>query len=315
MFKFLIVILIVIVTVLHATNIIRQNSTTFIDNSRVLSDQKEPWGVVLVDLRSDGRICERIRKVLKRLADLSPHVKVEMWIHPKMDKTDVVHGPNVHFKHLKIPADAMERFEKGAFRLGYLSKVYALQHSHFQTAVFFDSEVWFCNGWEKAVDSALLTHANNDVMWTIEECSYCDYHFEFDRRNDIYVSPEVTPVLEEYKKFVERNTGTIVVIRKNNNTETFLKKAIEIFHLYARGGGSNGYARTDQAPMREAAFVMRDSIREALLPRSIWCRSQESDHNRNGSTCECNHCSVVHYLGFFDECTKNMVTKKQSTHF
>ena len=91
-------------------------------------------------------------------------------------------------------------------------------------------------------------------------------------------------------------------IRKNNNTDEFLKETIRIFFEYAKFG-REGYARTDQAPFREAAFIMKNKIKEVLLPRSIFCRNVDSDHDRH--SCNCNHCGLVHYLEFFKICVKN----------
>ena len=65
-------------------------------------------------------------------------------------------------------------------------------------------------GWEQAVNSALAYNIGRDVLWTVEEDSYADYHNEFDRRSDIFVTPIIFNELNAYKNFTERNTGTFV---------------------------------------------------------------------------------------------------------
>lgn len=271
------------------------------DDLLKIGSGNEKWGVVLVDLRSDDNISDRMRKSLKRLAEISPHVEIELWIHETMNITNVLRGPNVHVKHLNIPTNSLIKFRRGETGIGYLSKVYALQSTEFPTAVYFDSEVWLCEGWEKVLNETLRNYSAHDLLWTTEECSFCDYYY---KRNDVFVSRDVRPSLEKYKKYTERNTGTIMVLRRNNYTDEFLLKAIEIYRLHGLHG-SHGYSKTDQAPMREAAFIMRNQLREALLPESTWCRSQKSAFYGDSSKCECNLCSVVHMLGWFEKCTKD----------
>jgi hypothetical protein len=54
-------------------------------------------------------------------------------------------------------------------KYGYISKVYGLLNSSFSTAIFFDSDVWFCEGWERSIDNALMSNKHAKVIWTLEQ--------------------------------------------------------------------------------------------------------------------------------------------------
>ena len=190
-------------------------------------------------------------------------------------------------------------------------------NSNFETAFFFDSDVWFCDGWEKAIDMSLDEHPHADVLWT-NEGNFADFR---GNKRDVYTSQELKPELNLYIHFFERNTGTIFGIRKNPHTRNFLKRAIAVWTDHrdvdhpANRGNEDVISNTDQGPFREAAFLSRKSIREVLLPPSLFCRSlwvyeyyhyNSEDDVVIDNNCQCNLCAIVHYGDFFDRCSANM---------
>lgn len=275
------------------------------DGSRTYDE----WGVVLVDYNpTRGNLFYRITTNLARLYEISPHVNVELWVYAGtlLPAFNTVQKLQVRQLHIKVRLRGIEEQT-----YGYISKAYALLNTGFSLAFFFDSDVWFCHGWEQAIDALVLANPHSKVYWTTEDCPFCDYK---DRSSIIYASKEIAPFIEKYKRYTERNTGTLLGIRKCNETQEFLTRTIDIWHEFR----SRLWQGTDQSPFREASFIDRHAINEKLASRKTFCRSRHSRddgffyYDGGPNECSCGRCSIVHYGPFFDKCILNMT---QGTYF
>jgi hypothetical protein len=285
------------------------------------ASDKEAWGIVLVDLRPPkSPLYHRIAIVLKRLAAISPAVAIELWVSPHMIlpqnfSVQFAALTKLHVKRLTLP-DPELAISGTRTKYGYISKAYALQQSSFQTALFFDSDVYFCENWERGVDASLAQFKESKVLWTIEKDPYADF---WARNNSQYVSPELAPELHLYREYPERNTGSIVGIRKSPESALFLNHTIRLWHGHRKpqlmsDGHPRAISGTDQGAFREASFLDRSIIKQAILDDEIFCRGPNLAKHRGEdyfygggpNDCNCNLCSIVHYANFFEKCTHNI---------
>lgn len=266
--------------------------------------QIEPWGIVLVDLRDIFSI--RLHRLIRHLAAVSPNRPVELHIGKEMklpSDLEKLH-PFMEIKYLDLPLNHDPRHSCcGRTRHGYISKAYALLASSFQTSFFFDADVWFCNGWEDAIDYALQSNLDSKILWVYEDDKFGDSS----GNNSRYWSPEIKPQLSSYLEFSERNTGTILGIRKCGISNDFLHHVIELWKVH----NEHYISSTDQGSFREAAFLHKLKINEAILPEASFCRAKQGTYSYGGddgdpNQCNCKQCKIVHYIQFFDMCSRNM---------
>lgn len=260
-------------------------------------NESESWGVVLADLRMTFSI--RMHRLLRHLADVSPKRPVELHLGKGMNlpsDLDMLH-PLLTIKYSSLPLDTGVCCSRT--RHGYISKAYALLESSFETSFFFDSDVWFCPGWEDAIDLALASNRNASVLWAYENDKFGDSS----QNNSRYSSPEIASQLSDYKEFTERNTGTVLGVRKSGTSNDFLRHVIEIWKVHNK----NHISSTDQGSFREGAFIHRNKIQEAILSESDFCRADQKSYSLSSDgNCDCKRCKIVHYGQFFDYCSKNL---------
>ena len=80
-----------------------------------------------------------------------------------------------------------------------------------------------------------------------------------------------------YARFGERNSGTVLAVRRSAATRAWLEDALRIYPKQLAAGfvaGAGG--RADQPALREAAFLHREAIREQLLPPAVACRGADA---------------------------------------
>jgi hypothetical protein len=260
-------------------------------STTVAAQKKEEWGIVLVDFRlNNSELFGRTVKQLQRFQQLSPHVPIELWVHTGM-KLPSSFNKQVTLKYLDLPRDPLPSRPHLPL-YGYISKAFALLETSFQTGIFFDSDVLFCSGWEPKVDKLLADFPDSKVIWTNET------NFgAFGGRNNTYYTPSVGEELAEYQNYFERNTGTIVAIRKGVVTNKFLKEEIFLWKKH----DEKQISSTDQGAFREAGFIHRHHTKEHLADPMIFCR-EPRDNSFSTPDCDCRNCAVVHLAATFDHC-------------
>jgi hypothetical protein len=262
------------------------------------AQKKEEWGIVLVDFRlNNSALFGRTVKQLQRFQQLSPHVPIELWVHTGM-KLPASFNKQVTVKYLDIPRDPSP-VRPHLPLYGYVSKAFALLETSFQTGIFFDSDVLFCSGWEPKVDKLLADFPDSKVIWA-NETNFSSF---YKSQNSLYYTPSVGEELAEYQKYFERNTGTIVVIRKGMATNKFLKEEIFLWKMHDKKQISS----TDLGAFREAGFLHRHQTKEQLADPMVFCR-EPRDHSYNG--CDCQDCAVVHLASTFDSCIDHFLAQK-----
>lgn len=280
------------VVILFTSLVILFISCTRSNATRVPSEN-EKWGVVISDYFEEypTELNPRVLRFLSRFTRLSPNIPCELWLRKDaiIPRNLTILYPNVHIE--RFSSHIQERSD-----YGYISKAYALLHSRFKLPVYFDTEVYFCSSeWIDKVNEAISIHPYSNVLWTIEDCHWCGYP---NRNSTMFISSRIFPYIEEYSRYSERNTGTILAIRKNMIGYQFLKRAIQIWHSWRTR--KNWVFGTDQSPFREAAFVMRTVLNETILNSAVFCRTRGSTYTLED--CQCNTCLLVHLLEFFEFC-------------
>lgn len=168
---------------------------------------------------------------------------------------------------------------------GYIGKAYALLHSPHLINVFFDSDVRICDGYIKDVINPWIT-SGIDILWTY---AYWPFGGYANYSSTSFVSSDLTLVTQEYKQFGERNTGTVLGVRRSKETNAWLSTAISIYSSL-KSRGIIKYA--DQPAFRESYFLHRESLTEFLLSPTIGCR-QESRIPAEKCVCE-TQCKFYH---------------------
>lgn len=257
------------------------------------SHAKEAWGIVLVDLRPSSRLFHRTVSQLQLLHNLEVKLPIELWIHKDTILQNRTSFPShLQVRHLNLPNAELGNCCGRSF-YGYISKAYALLHSAFATAVFFDSDVFFLPPFQIAIDNALRTYPRAHVLWTLENNFQC---FR-DGNASLYITPSLSSELSLYENYTERNTGTIVAIRKSPISQLFLTNTISLWteHMYTH------ISNTDQGAFRESAFLHRQHLQEAILDPLIFCRETKY-FAYHIDTCSTKTCAMVHYAAYFDTC-------------
>merc|ERR1712159_736602 len=98
---------------------------------------------------------------------------------------------------------------------GHIGKAVALRDSAFDFPVFLDGDTWACSGWLEMVTERVAAKGGNvDVIWTLAQQRYGATR----GKGRVYVTESIKDEEQAYYDFHERNTGTILAVRRTKNT-------------------------------------------------------------------------------------------------
>ena len=192
----------------------------------------------------------------------------------------------------------------------HAAKAYVIQNTGIASdthVLFLDVDSWPCPGWFAGIYH-YAANLSVDVTWTEAPFSACGGYAG--KSCALAISPSIQgPILSEYKKMAERNTGTLFMVKKSERTRKWLSDVREIYEKMQssdiqKGGGHGGNA--DQPSFREAFFLHRNELKEALVPNSLGCRTHPRDSKKceGQCYCACSECLFVHHKVLFDACSK-----------
>ena len=186
----------------------------------------------------------------------------------------------------------------GVKMTGYAAKAWVLIASRVRNGyiVFFDGDVFQCEGWLGHLTSTALT-SGYDVVWSLEaEGVRCGGY-----RNGscaLAVSPSIAnnaTELAEYVSFGERNTGTVFAVRRSSATVAWMRDTIRLYgQLIASGLVTGNGGLADQPAWRESFFLHRNSLKERLIWRQQACHKMLIAPKNCSCWCTCGPCLYVH---------------------
>ena len=301
-------------------------------------------GLLVVDVRANEKIGDDEGYVMGWLNSMqftAPLIRVELWI----GQTTLLHETlrehinerNGLISVRRMPLVNAERDVPRGLDLntgngGHVGKAYALAHSAFEIPVLMDSDVYACDGWIQKLYETINWNLKADIIWSFaNHANPDDKNGKADNRFN-HVSPGIDGQLEEYGEFAERNTGTVVVVRKTDATKSFLDDVLAIFSkLEAAGMVHSGDIKKfvgtagekighDQGAFREAMFLHRHKITETVMPagkdanrRKAWaCRPPA--HGAKIRLAQCGRCGVPCFLMHSKPCFKKLLWRYGSSY-
>ena len=239
-------------------------------------------GALLVDVRDHATVSARTMVAMHNLATKGgfSSARIELWVGAS---TEVLYNVST-MAHICVLPPGFS---------GWTGKSYALSHTRFNRAFFFDGDAWVCGDkWRQFVNP------NVDVAWTLGSPHIADW---IRKKNANFIEKKER---EEFDKFQMRNTGTIISIRKSELTTRWLDNITRIQHSFdALGLHFKGVE--DQIAWRTATFMFRHDLQEQLLPQHLFCREiyngggiEKYDRLLSSSTCDCvaSGCAILHDL-------------------
>ena len=277
-------------------------------------------GLVIVDVRSDGTIGSRLAPQVERLLHITD-LEVEVWISHKAQSghattLPILSANRVHVRPMVYEyihsLNITKKLDMQGTYGGYIGKAYALKESRFDVPILLDGDVWACDadthnnktGFVQHVKKHLLSE-NNDVLWTKAPYPFGGVGGRKNAR--AHVHPSIATMQDEYQKFGERNSGTIVAVQRiRRSVQQWLQLTLDIYveHMtleskfFITGNGK----MTDQPAFREAFFVFREELQEYILDRKLGCRPVKN-YNCH-CACVCTSCLLIHQKEPFDACSK-----------
>ena len=288
--------------------------------------QRGGGGVVLSDIR-DGAVSRDVLWWLEiALPALPPQMPIELFVSTNavLDKSlkrfikraNRVSPNSTDYHPITVRrtprfSDQVPGIDLNSRAGSHIAKFYAMLHSSWDFPIYFDSDVWLCQGWYEKLLEKAAANPDGDLIWTLSTSPFGATK----GISDVYVSKEqIDPVVEEYKRFPERQGGTIIVARRTfEPIRTWLLEAMHVFTLQTTNNsednsyadGSEGMLRrsyTDQAALREATFLHRHEINEVVFAGEgkdphgdQWaCRSPGRTE-----ACQCDPCLLIHHRNCF----------------
>ena len=287
------------------TQTLERNSDS---RSEVLIEQ---LGVLIVDVRAKGQfVSHRVIHLLRAIQRSAPDVPCELWISRDGKLPADLKAYLKTWQHLittrQMPASHTNKNTGNMIDLtgvdgGHIGKGLALRDSAFDYPVLLDGDSWPCPGWFDRMKDT-VNHA--DVIWSLEKCPSARIRER--KATAETVSPMIAGQIAEYRKFRERNTGTVFGVRRTPATHAWLTDALDIRanqQAMLRARNNFGYdpklpgsGAKDQSAFRESFFLHRHKVQEYLVPTDLACRSRKPTGNWCSCTCECSSCLFVHDL-------------------
>lgn len=281
-------------------------STTTTTTGSDGNDNRMVTGAVLVDIRTDGILGERVAPMVERIATLTD-LPIELWISNTTEPISQLgvelmekFGHRIDFRIMKqnhTYGEYVEDFQ-GA-KGGHIGKAHALRESKFDIPMCIDTDVWLCT--KDFVTTVQEAMVGNDVVWSLDVYAWGATKDQ----NDKYASPAIDEQLEEYKEFRERNSGTIVAVnRRKPAVQRWLQSAQDIF-VQQKNLPEKILRKTftDQAAFRESFFLHRKELSEFLVDQELACRELKAART-DGCLCECSDCLAIHGKAQFETCAQ-----------
>ena len=274
---------------------------------------------VLADVRPNGQLGELTMPWIENAAALYPSVRVELWLAGSaVNNADFVRFERDNPGHIRvrvIPPLLVGQPLTG-IEGGHIGKAYAMQQSECAVAIFFDADSWLCPG-RRAVKAVMeMTNPDGsapDVVWTMAQNSYGATK----GKRDVFVSPEINrgSFAQEYavdKRWGERNTGTVFLVRKSNRTRAWLNDTMKIYFKHKKQSLIRVRKVRDQSAFRESTYlhsyvlgsiteiaVSERRTRGTLVATSRFCRFSVKKGMTNKPpgchcACDCTECMFVH---------------------
>ena len=302
--------------------------------SKNVSGAADDVGIVVVDVRANEAIGDGSAYILQWFQSMhitAPTLHIELWtgqttrIAEKLQQHINARAPLISVRRMPL-VDTQDDVPRGldlnSGNGGHIGKAYALSHSAFGFPVLTDSDVYACNGWTEKLYETLNDHPKTDVLWTFANYPTPDAWRDDDAvvRSLSYnhVSKHIdssSSELEEFSNFAERNSGTIIAVRRTAKTKAFLDDVLLIYsRLEKKGlthsgdiqkfiGSANEKIGHDQGAFREAFFIHRHEITEHVMSsgrnavkKHAWaCRPPSHRHMKVSQCGACSRpCFLVH---------------------
>ena len=236
-------------------------------------------GLIYVDVRVGGaNVSSMLRPNIRQIQRIAPTLPITLWLGP----------------HTGVPQGVLDSLgRKGQRRMlpghlnGMSGRAYAVLHSPFRYTLNLDSDSWPC---PRALDLVRSVLGSADIVWTRAPRFPCGgVHGGGCYK---YVTPAITPLLDEYSSFAERNIATISVFRNSSAVQAWLRDVMAIYE--AQNKRLALFKGSDQPAWREGFFLHRHTLTERLLPREVACRRHNIFHNDSACQClcDCSSCMV-----------------------
>mmetsp|Transcript_129332 Transcript_129332/g.314216 ORF Transcript_129332/g.314216 Transcript_129332/m.314216 type:complete len:322 (-) Transcript_129332:36-1001(-) len=214
----------------------------------------------------------------------------------------------------KVPSDVREKVRIRILPRGYdgkIGKTYALRYSEpmdTSHVLFLDGDTWVCPGW---IDFLYwhLVDTTVDVVWTITPIK-CGRYVDF--KCDVAMNPAIwnnSRELVHFKRFPERNSGTVFAVRRSERTMQWLTDAAELYPRMLEAGVVLG----DQPALRESFFLHRDRLKEVIVHENHGCRANLWKlplhlqwKGQCPCKCSCSSCLFIHNKQEFPECARDL---------
>jgi len=269
-------------------------------------------GIVVVDIRG-SKVGDRVAPQIRRIMEVT-NLPVELWVSKssRKENQEVFQGLNSTGRLFVRTMTEKHVYKNMTIDLqgksgGRVGKAYALKESNFDYPFLFDGDVWVCNDDFAKELHAMLVNGNTDVVWTLAPLSHGGTG---GRAITSFVDPRIADHFETYKTFRERNTGTLVAVRRNSPAvQSWLELTLDIYTVHVKSGEKILlHGINDQPSFRDAFFIHRHNLTEHLLTDAHACRAPGDRTIFNGEECKqtcyclCTSCSLVHNGIGFDNC-------------
>lgn len=289
---------------------INRNSITKNNTKTTTTEDRSPsnssMAILVVDVRPSG-VSEFFAHQVRRVMEVT-NLPVEVWLSKATrnngEAQDLFRELNETGRFLvRTMKENHDTFGNTTIDLqgimgGHIGKSHALKESFFDVPLLLDGDVWPCNDEfvYKVIDG--IVNGNEDVLWTRDRAMFGG------AKKRSFVDPRVANHLDHYETFVERNSGTLVAVRRTNPAvQSWLALAMDIYaqqfdaHLLR---GSGGYA--DQPAFREAFYIHRHDLVEGFPENA--CRYSDIFGAKCTCKCNCTSCSLIHGKGDFRRCQR-----------
>lgn len=256
-------------------------------------------GFVVVDVRQN-RVGGLVKPQVERLLELTKNLHVELWVSiaaaktedklfQELNSTGRFHVQMMKESHTYGNSTIDLQGEIG----GHVGKAYALKESSFDFPLLLDGDSWPCNDYFVKEVEEMIVNGRTDVVWSLAPGKFGGSHFE----GHHFVDHRIADEIDVYKTFSERNTGTLVAVKRRSSTvQSWLALTMDIFVQQGNAGINN--KKYDQPAFREAFFIHRHTLKEHFATNAC----------RYTSGCSCDSCTLVHNgKSSFLECVQDYV--------
>ena len=188
-------------------------------------------GVLIVDVRPPGEhVSDRVIHSLQAVRRTAPDVRCELWMSLGGPVPAPLQAYLQVWKHMVtvryMPASYKNPHNGAAINLagvdgGHIGKALALRESSFDFPIVLDGDSFPCQGWLEEVQRAMQ---DADVIWSLAPMRFGATQ----GHKDAHTAPMSASQVAEYRKFPERNTGTVFAVRRTPATRLWLTAAIDI---------------------------------------------------------------------------------------